>query len=178
MDIVQFVMADGTVKSGGYATTGGDANPSFGLDPVFDLSPDEHILKIEVFQQDRLAGLRIVSTKGRVSPWYGTQRGERKTFVASANNPIVSIEREVGQISSRIVRAQRLDGSALEPSSDREKKARAPGAPVRTALTPCAIPCAHCPHARLLGRGAASAVMRAAPLTRRAAGRRCRRTCV
>ncbi len=129
VDAVQFIMADGTVKDGGYVTSGGDSSPSFGLDPVFTLSPDEHIKKIEVAQQDRLAGIRIVSTKGKVSQWYGTKRGERKTFIASTDNPIVGIEREAGGVCTRVLRALRLDGSALEPSA-RERTGRASGAAV------------------------------------------------
>ena len=138
VDYVEFMMADGSLKNGGYIPAGGNQAPSFGLDPVFILDPEENIVRIEVMQGDRLAGLKFYTSRGKESPWFGTKKGRRKVFPASAENPIVAIERDGGGISPRISKVQRLDGSVMEPKDPepRARAARQPGSEVRPIVLP------------------------------------------
>jgi hypothetical protein len=105
-------MADGTVKDGGYSSSGGSSASALKLDP------DEHIVKIEAVQGDRLNGLRVFTSKGRESHWFGRLfdgRGGRivELFSASAENPIIDFERDVrgawGVTCPKIVKVQRLN---------------------------------------------------------------------
>ena len=128
IDTIDFHMADGTVRK----SCGGAApNPGFGLEAPFNLRPDEHIVKIEASQQDRLAGLRFYTSHNRTSPWYGTRRGLSREFTASVENPIVGLDRDIAGACVRIARAFLLDGSALEPANPAPRAPRPPGAPVR-----------------------------------------------
>ena len=118
VDSVEFVMADGTVKDAGYSSKGGIPSQPFKLDP------DEHIVKIEAIQGDRLNGLRVFTSGGRKSEWFGRLfdgQGGRivEVFAASPENPIVDVERNVlgswGFSCPKIIRVQRLN----DPPPDR-----------------------------------------------------------
>jgi hypothetical protein len=103
LDLLEFVMADGTIENGGHYTDGGMQRP------WFDLGPDEHIVRIEARQRaESLVGLRIHTSKGRESEWYGGIDGDAEEFVGSAEDPIVGFGREAGRFCPRLTRVQRL----------------------------------------------------------------------
>jgi hypothetical protein len=90
IDLLEFVMADGTIKDGGYRSDGGE------LQPAFDLEPDEHVVGIEAKMTSdslRLAGLRIITSKGREAGWNSEMIVALREFSGSAQNPIVGFER-------------------------------------------------------------------------------------
>ena len=87
IDLLELAMADGSADNGGFASTGGKP-----ADP-FPLAPDEHLVRIEAMQDGALRGVRLHTSKGRESQWYGRQAGERVEFAGSAEDPIVGIER-------------------------------------------------------------------------------------
>ena len=108
VDTIEFVMADATVKRGGYSSPGGNEQA------VFDLDADEHVIGIESQQADDdpegvLFGLRFYTSKGRESPWYGGSRGTRRMFEGTAENPIIGFVRGDGDICPKIVRVYRLN---------------------------------------------------------------------
>jgi hypothetical protein len=118
-------MADGTVNDGGYSSNGGIASRSFNLDP------DEHIVKIEAIQGDRLNGLRVFTSAGRESEWFGRLfdgQGGRivEHFSASAENPIVGFERNVhgawGITCPQIIRVQKLNDPPPNPLPTKSAK--------------------------------------------------------
>lgn len=93
INLLQFVMADGTIKNGGYSNDVGQVQPSF------DLGPDEHIVRIMTKQlAASLIGFKIITSKGRDSLWYGGDEWAFEEFVGSAENPIVGFERNEGRI--------------------------------------------------------------------------------
>ena len=103
VDLVQLVKEDGSTNDGGYSSDGGQ------LQPAFVLEPGERLVRIEAAQSEALHGLRLVTSTGRESPWYGNSaRGTVQVFEGSAENPIVGIERGAGGICPRIVRVIRL----------------------------------------------------------------------
>ena len=104
IDLLEFVMADGSVKNGGFSTQGGQEQPPF------DLGPDEHIVRLEVKQGIYLDGLRIHTSKGRESQWYGGGGGEETEYVGSVENPIVGFERSNEAVCPKISRIERLEG--------------------------------------------------------------------
>ena len=110
VDLVQLITSDGFSNDGGYSSDGGQ------LQPAFVLEPGERLVRVEAAQSEALHGLRLVTSTGRESPWYGNSaRGTVQVFEGSAENPIVGIERSAGRLCPRIARAVRLDGSAVEP---------------------------------------------------------------
>ena len=110
VDLVQLITFDGSSNDGGYSSDGGQ------LQPAFVLEPGERLVRVEAAQSEALHGLRLVTSTGRESPWYGNSaRGTVQVFEGSAENPIVGIERSAGRLCPRIARAVRLDGSAVEP---------------------------------------------------------------
>ena len=111
VDLVQLITSDGFSNDGGYSSDGGQ------LQPAFVLEPGERLVRVEAAQSEALHGLRLVTSTGRESPWYGNSaRGTVQVFEGSAENPIVGIERSPGSISPRIARAVRLDGSSVAPA--------------------------------------------------------------
>jgi hypothetical protein len=105
IDLVEFAMADGSVVNGGYTSAGGRAQPPF------ELAADETIVRIEAGQtRDALEGLRVRTSKGRESPWFGKQYGaEVKAFAAEADNPIVGFDRAMVGTCPPIVGVRLLD---------------------------------------------------------------------
>ena len=104
IDLLEFAMADGSVVNGGYSATGGKAQPPF------DLEADEGIVRIEAGQGAALEGLRVRTSKGRESPWYGKQFGAAvKAFVGDAENPIVGFDRGMAGACPAIVGVRLLD---------------------------------------------------------------------
>jgi hypothetical protein len=85
IDQIQFVMADKQIHTWG--SNGGESQPAF------DLALDEHIVKIVAMQGDTLDGFCVHTSKGRESPWYGGRGGRRDNYEATADNPIIAIER-------------------------------------------------------------------------------------
>ena len=113
MDLLEFVMADGAVRNGGHHSETGQPQPTF------DLEPDEHIVRLETKQQDaNLFGLRIHTSKGRESPWYGGQDGATEEFSGSAEDPIVGFERRGDGCCPRIIGIQRLRDTTKTLQSD------------------------------------------------------------
>ena len=109
VDLLEFVMADGIVENGGHQVNTGR------LQPTFTLEPDEHIIKLETKQQDaNLVGLRIHTSKGRESQWYGGQDGATEEFSGSAEDPIVGFERRGDGCCPRIVGVRRLRARPVE----------------------------------------------------------------
>ena len=108
IDLLEFVMADGSVKNGGFSTQGGQEQPPF------DLGPDEHIVRLEVKQGIYLDGLRIHTSKGRESQWYGGQEGATEEFSGSAEDPIVGFERRGDGCCTRIVGVRRFRARPVE----------------------------------------------------------------
>lgn len=133
VDHIEFVMADGNVKTGGYVPPGGNRAPPFGLDPVFVLDPEEHVIRIEMSQGEMLSAIKIFTSKGKETQWYGTkiQKGRLKVFAASAENPIVSFERDSGRVCPRITKVQLLDGTIQEPTNQARPKIARKGGEVR-----------------------------------------------
>ena len=101
IDLIEFVYADGSVRSWG-SLTGGSA------DPPFDLAPDEHIVRLAVRHGDSLDGLAVHTSGGRESPWYGGRGGAPRDFAAAADDPIVALERAPGGFCPSIARVVRL----------------------------------------------------------------------
>ena len=113
VDLLEFVMADGAVRNGGYPAETGQ------LQPTFTLDPDEHIIKLETKQQDAtLVGLRIHTSKGRESQWFGGQDGATEEFSGSAEDPIVGFERRGDGFCPRIVSIQRLRDTSHTESTE------------------------------------------------------------
>ena len=125
IDSLEFVMADGAVRNGGYASPGGQPQPTF------DLEPDEHVVRLETKQEGaNLVGLRIHTSKGRESQWYGGQDGTAEEFSGSAEDPIVGFERAADGFCTKIVRVRRLqdaESAAPKPESDAAAQVQAPG---------------------------------------------------
>ncbi len=97
-------MADGSVVNGGYASSGGRAQLPF------DLAADETIVEIEAGQGKALEGLRLHTSKGRESPWYGKKVGAAvKVFSTDAGNPIVGFNRGMVGACPEIVGVRLLD---------------------------------------------------------------------
>ena len=97
-----FIMADGTSKNGGFVS-----NTVLEY-PVFNLEPDEHIVRLETKQGPSLSGLRIHTSKGRESLWYGGSDGESEDFRGSTDDPIVGFARAAEANSQKIIMIQRL----------------------------------------------------------------------
>ena len=95
-------MADGSIKNGGFFSNVGAEQP------VFDLEPDEHIVRLETKQGPNLSGLRIHTSKGRESLWYGGSNGESEDFLGSADDPIVGFARAAEAYFPKIIKIQRL----------------------------------------------------------------------
>lgn len=107
--MLEFIMADGTIKNGGHVSEGGQIQTPFALEP------GEHIVRVEAFQDESLYGLRIHTSKGRESGWYGSHNGVPQEFAGSVEDPIVGFERGAAGVCPKIVRMQRLGGSASVP---------------------------------------------------------------
>ena len=101
IDWIQFVAADGSTQSWGSETGGCEA-------PPFDLALDEHIVRVAAQQGDSLDGLRLHTTRGRESQWYGGRGGRPQEFAAPPGDPIVALERAPHDFCPRIARAVRL----------------------------------------------------------------------
>ena len=105
-DLVQLVIAQ-DIANGGK------------LQPAFNLEPTERLVRLEAAQSEVLHGLRLRTSTGRESPWYGNpNRGIVQVFEGSAENPIIGVECGPGNICTRIATAVRFDGSAVEPADD------------------------------------------------------------
>ena len=101
VDLIEFLSVDDSVRSWG-SRTGGSAQPPF------DLDHDEHIVRIVAQEGASLDGLAFHTSKGRESQWYGKRGGHPTEYKASADDPIVGIEREGGTFCPRITRVVRL----------------------------------------------------------------------
>ena len=88
VDLIQLVMADGSIEDGRYSSNGGEPQPPFVL------KPGERLVRVEAAQSEALHGLRLVTSTGRESQWYGNPAGGSvQVFEGSAENPIVGIRR-------------------------------------------------------------------------------------
>ena len=109
VDLVQLVKEDGSTNDGGYSSDGGQ------LQPAFVLEPGERLVRVEAAQSEALHGLRLVTSTGRESPWYGNRNsGTIHVFEGSAENPIVGIERAVGSPCPSIVRVVLMEAPELQ----------------------------------------------------------------
>jgi hypothetical protein len=109
--MLEFTMMDGSIKNGGYSSKASQP------EAVFDIEPNDHIVRVEVNQGDSMYGLRIHTNKGRESGWYGLHTEVPQVFLASAEDPIVGFERGTEAVCPKLVRMQRLGGSMLEQSA-------------------------------------------------------------
>ena len=109
--MLEFIKADGSISDGGYVAEGGQ------IQEVFALEPDERIVRVEADQSETLYGLRIHTSKGRESPWYGSHNGVPQEFAGSAEDPIVGFQRGAEGVCPKLVTMQRLRGSMLDPTA-------------------------------------------------------------
>ena len=121
IDLLEFVMGDGTVANGGHPSSGGKAAPALSLDV------DEHIVQMEVGQGSALDRVSLVTSKGRKADWRGASGGggaSPQTYVTSADDPIVGFERGGGGPCPVITGVMRLSDSGAAA-----RAARVPAAP-------------------------------------------------
>ena len=88
VDLIQFVKADGTSDFGGYSSNGGKFQPSFVL------GPEELLVRVEAVQDEVLHALRLATSTGRISQWYGNPTIQSvQIFEGTLDNPIVGLRR-------------------------------------------------------------------------------------
>ena len=104
IDLVEFVMADGSTDDGGYPSSGGKPQPPFAL------AAGETLVRLEARHRGGLIGVRLRTSAGRESPWYGRgDGGEVAVFEGSADDPIVGLRRSLmGGMCPNIIEAVRL----------------------------------------------------------------------
>jgi len=109
IDKIEIHYRDGTSIARG--TNGG------GPRPPFVLQEGEKLVKIQTRQGDSLDGCQFFTDAGRSSQWYGGHGGSPSSFLASAQDPIIDIQRASTGCCPRITGIVRV--------SDRQHKAAA-----------------------------------------------------
>lgn len=90
VDKVEFVLSDGRSNVSG-GSGGSEREP-------FELSEEEFIQKVEARHGDSLDAIRFCTNRGRLSQWYGNERGGRDpiSFAADAGHQFWGVERGRG----------------------------------------------------------------------------------